>query len=435
LSFDLLIKNAQIVSSAGTVKADVGVKGGKIKLVGDAADVSAKETIEAAGLLLFPGIIDTQVHFREPGPTHKETIETGSMAAALGGVTTFFEMPNTNPSTTSEETINQKIEIAKKNSYVNFGFFMGATGNNTEELLKIPHLPGCPGIKIFLGSSTGDLLLHEPEKLKEIFSKSKSVIALHSEDELMLVARSNIRDQAKSVHDHEKWRNWETAFSSSSKVIELAKQCKRKVHLLHITTKQEVELIENNKSFCTAEVTPQHLTLFAPDCYDGLGTYAQMNPPIRDIEHQEALWEGLRRNVFYVIGSDHAPHTREEKDKGYPHSPSGMPGVQTLLPIMLEHAFQGRLTVEKLCELVCENPSKLYHLKTKGHIKEGFDADLTLVDFTKEVTIQNEKMASKCGWTPFHGMKVHGDIKMTIVNGHIVMRDGQLLDKGHGKPI
>ena len=433
--FDLLIKNAQVISSKGPVKADVGVKGGKIKLVGDSSNQSATETIDASGQLLFPGIIDTQVHFREPGLTHKETIETGSMAAALGGVTTFFEMPNTKPETICAQTLKDKVDIAKKNSYTNFGFFMGATENNIDELLKIPTLEGCVGIKIFLGSSTGDLLLNEPAKLIEIFNKCESTTALHSEDEEMLIERQSIRDNAKSVHDHEKWRNWETAFSSTKKVLDLAKQTGKKVHILHVTTKQEVELIANNKSLCTAEVTPQHLTLFAPDCYDGLGTYAQMNPPIREIEHQEALWEGMRNNVFFVIGSDHAPHTKEEKDKGYPHSPAGLPGVQTLLPIMLEHVYQGRLTIEKLCELVCENPCKLFHIKNKGQIKEGFDADITLIDFTKEVILKNENMASKCGWTPFHGMRVHGDIKMTIVNGNIVMRDGQLLEKGHGKPL
>jgi len=432
MEYDLLLKNGEIYLKGKLVRKDILVHQGKIVKVDDNISESALKTMDLTGKQILPGLIDSQVHFRDPGLTHKEDLETGSMAAALGGVCTFFEMPNTTPPTTDEAAILEQVEKAKRVSYVNFGFFMGATQNNLEELKKAKDIEGCCGIKIFLGSSTGSLLLYEREALLDVFKNTKGMISCHSENEDMLQENVAIRDQATTAHDHPKWRSVETALSSTKRLIGLAREAGRKVHVLHITTRDEMIFLAENKDICTVEVLPQHLTLFAPDCYDRLGTYAQMNPPIRTKEHQEGLWEGLKNGTVDVLGSDHAPHTREEKDKGYPHSPSGMPGVQTIVPLMLNHVNEGRLTLSRLMELMAEKPAELWGLN-KGKIEEGRDADFTVVDLKGEFTIRNEDQASKCGWTPFNGMKIIGKPTHTIVGGVVVMQDGAIIGRA-GKP-
>jgi dihydroorotase len=432
--FDLIVRNGLCVLESGLVKKDVAIKDGKIVEVKDSIESKATKVIDATGKHIFPGIIDTQVHFREPGLTHKEDLASGSSAAVLGGVTTFLEMPNTNPATTTKQAIQEKVNIAKSKSHANFGFFMGATSENLEELKKTKGLEGCCGIKIFLGSSTGNLLLFEKGPIEEIFKNTQGIIALHSENEEMLVKNKSIRDNATKPHAHPEWRNVETALSSTIRIIQIAKECNRRVHVLHITSKDEMEFLSENKDICTLEVTPQHLTLSSPDCYDRLGTYAQMNPPIRDKSHTDGLWEGIVNDVVDVIGSDHAPHTKEEKDKGYPNSPSGMPGVQTIFPILLHHVQEGRLTIEQVAKYMCFNPAKLYGLN-KGHISAGRDGDLTIVDLSQEVTIKDEDMLSKCGWTPFHGMKYHGKIDYTVVMGQIAQENGKLNTKVFGSPV
>ena len=432
---DLLIRGANIVSSNAIQRADVGIIGKKIFCIGPDLKNPAKSTIDASGKHIFPGIIDTQVHFREPGMTHKEDLNTGSRSAVLGGVTTFLEMPNTKPPCTSVEDVQEKIELGLKKSFANFGFFIGATGENLDELVKSQDMIGCPGIKIFLGSSTGSLLLYERSKLLEIFKTVTCPVAVHSENEDMLKERMDIFKNATSVHDHYKWRNTEVAMSSTERVISIAEEAKKKIHVLHITTKDEMEFLATKKEFCTVETTPQHLSLSAPEIYDEIGTYAQMNPPIRTKEHTTGIWAGLHNGTVDVLGSDHAPHSKEEKDKGYPYSPSGMPGVQTIFPIMLDHALNNKLSIGKLCELLCETPSKLYSLRTKGFIKENFDADLTIVDFEKTNIIKDEDMASKCGWTPFNNKKVKGLISQTIVMGQVVVNDGKIISSPCGEPI
>ncbi len=414
---DLLIKGGNALLPSGIEAIDIAIQNGQISAIGDlSGKYEPKKVIDATGLYILPGIIDSQVHFREPGATHKEDLTTGSRSALLGGVTTFLEMPNTNPSTTSKEALLHKVEIAKKNCVTNFGFFMGATAHNLNELKNSHEIPYCCGIKIFLGSSTGDLLLYEEKKLEEIFTQTKGVIALHSENEEMLKANISIRDNATSAHAHPQWRSVEVCLSSTKRLIEIAKRCNRKVHVLHISTQEEIEFLEDHKDICTVEVLPQHLTLNAPDCYDKLGTYAQMNPPIREKRHQDALWRGIKNGTVDIVGSDHAPHTKEEKDKGYPHSPSGMPGVQTMLPIMLDHVNNGRLSLEHMSRLLSSNPAKLYGLN-KGRIELGFDGDLTIVDLKKEVTLTNEIMATKSAWTPYNGIKVKGYPTHTIISG------------------
>ena len=432
MSNELLLKNGEVYVDGSLQKKDVLVKDGLISKIEDSIQESGQKVLDLSGQQVLPGLIDSQVHFRDPGLTHKEDLETGSIAAALGGVCTFFEMPNTTPPTTDEASINEKVEKAKRVSYVNFGFFMGATQHNIEELKKAKDIEGCCGIKIFLGSSTGSLLLYEKEALLNVFKHTKGMISCHSENEDMLRANVSIRDAATSAHDHPKWRSVETALTSTERLIGLAREAGRKVHVLHITTKNEMEFLKENKDVCTVEVLPQHLTLSAPECYDKLGTYAQMNPPIRTQEHQEGLWDGLLNGTVDVMGSDHAPHTREEKDQGYPKSPSGMPGVQTIIPIMLNHVNSGKLPLSRLMELMAERPAELWSLN-KGKIEVGKDADFTVVDLSASFEIKNEDQASKSGWTPFDGMTVKGKPTHTIVGGVVVMKDGAIVGRA-GKP-
>lgn len=433
--WDLLIKGATIMASSGKFVGDLAVNNGKIAKIGSTLEGAATQTIEAGGLVLMPGVIDTQVHLREPGLTHKEDLETGGRAAVLGGVTTFLEMPNTNPPTTTPESIAVKVELATGRSYANFGFFMGATDSNLESLKKASDVPGCSGIKIFLGSSTGDLLLYDAKILRDIFRETTGVIAIHSEDEERLIERRPIRDAATSPLAHPEWRDMHSALDSTVRVVGLAREEKRSLHILHITTKEEIEFLAKNKDLITVEVTPQHLSLHAPDCYERLGTLAQMNPPIRTMDHQQGLWQGIADGTVDVIGSDHAPHTLEEKERGYPNSPSGMPGLQTTLPLMLNHVHHGRLSLERMIDLLCKRPSTLYNLNTKGDIREGLDADLVLVDLKRQHTLKNEEMGSKCSWTPFNGLKVTGMPVKTIVGGKIVMDEGKIIGSPEGKPI
>ena len=431
--YDLIVKNGTILNyNQDPVVADIAISKGKIDKIGSNLG-EAKNQLDASGLTIIPGLIDSQVHFREPGLTHKEDLSSGSKAAVLGGICTFFEMPNTKPATITLEKIEEKIKLAKEKSHANFAFYIGASEDNLEELLKIESLDGCCGVKIFLGSSTGDLLLYKREILLDIFKNISVPIAVHSESEVRLNERINIRDNATSVHDHYLWRDAQSALESTKMIIEVAKEAGRKVHVLHISTKEEMDFLKDQKEHCTVEVTPQHLTLFAPDAYDSMGTLAQMNPPIRTKDHQEGLWQGLHNGTVDVIGSDHAPHTLQEKRVDYPNSPSGMPGVQTPLPLLLHHLEKGRIDLNKIIELMAINPAKIFSLN-KGKIEEGFDGDLTILDLNENWLISNDAQASKAGWTPFYGMNIKGKPKATIVSGEIAMLNDTVF-KPKGKTV
>ena len=357
--YDIFIKNGYVVIGQTIEKLNIGIKNQKIMLLSTNTNYESENIINAKNLTILPGVIDSQVHFREPGSEHKEDMNTGSMGAALGGVTSIYEMPNTYPPTATIDLLNNKLKLAKNRMWVNYAFFAGATSGNIPSLPELEKVPGCVGIKIFMGSSTGNLLVPDDKTLINVLQSRNHRVAIHAEDEPRLIKRKQLIKN-NDVHSHPIWRDEETALNATKRVIKAANISKLPVHILHVTTEEEIELIKKNKEYISVEVTPQHLTLSAPVCYNELETFAQMNPPIRVKRHLDALWRGINEGVVDVIGSDHAPHTRAEKLKPYPESPSGMPGVQTLLPIMLNHLNNGKISIYKLCELISTNPAKLY---------------------------------------------------------------------------
>ena len=429
---DLIIKNGECYINGNLEKKDIGISNNKIVEIGDLKDKS-KETFDAKGLTVLPGCIDTQVHFREPGSTDTEDLNSGSKAAVMGGITSVFEMPNTKPPTTNFEEFDKKIKLGK-GMFCNHAFFFGATAENYLTLEKLKDLKGCCGIKLFAGSSTGNLLVDKENDIEKVFEHSSKVVAVHSEDEEILKMRKKLIEKG-NVKTHPVWRNEEVAMSSTRRIVKIAKRFNKKAHILHITTKEEIDFLSQNKGNITFEITPQHLTFYAPDCYDKIGTYAQMNPPIRNKTHQDRLWYAIKNNYNDTIGSDHAPHLKVNKDKTYPDSPSGMPGVQTLLPVMLNHINNGKLKLEQLMKFICENPVIIFGIKNKGYIKKDFDADLTIVDLNRKITIDNKDMQSKCKWTPYHGQTFKGCAVATIVNGKIKMKNGKILGEPQGKPL
>ena len=429
----LIIKNGTCYIDGKLVNTDITVSGGKIKSIGK-ADLNNHKVYDVENKIVLPGIIDTQVHFREPGSTDAEDLESGSRAAVLGGVTSLFEMPNTNPPTANLVEFEKKLKSAKNRMHSNYAFYFGATPSNTDQLAQLKNVEGCCGVKLFAGSSTGNLLVDKEADIEKVISSSDRVVSIHSEDEDIIKLRKKFIRKG-DVHSHHEWRNVECAMSSTRRVVKIAERYNKKIHVLHVTTKDEVDFLAMHKKNVTFETTPQHLTLYAPDCYDKLGTYAQMNPPLRGKEHYDRLWTAIKNNIVDVLGSDHAPHLKVNKDKEYPDSPSGMPGVQTIFPVMIDHVNNGKLTLNQLINLMCENPCRIFGIKNKGFIKEGFDADLTIVDMKKEVIIKDEMIASKCGWTPFNNYKVKGFPVGTIVNGILVMSDGKILVESKGKPL
>ena len=432
-NYSLIIKNGTCYINSKLVKTDIALSGNKIKKIGK-VELNSSKVIDATDKVVLPGIIDTQVHFREPGSTDSEDLESGSRAAVLGGVTSLFEMPNTNPPTSNLIEFDKKLQLAKDRMHSNYAFYFGATPDNVDQLSKLKDLKGCCGVKLFAGSSTGKLLVDKEADIEKVIANSDRVVSIHSEDEEILNLRKKFIRKG-DVHSHLEWRNSECAISSTRRVVKIAERYNKQIHVLHVTTKEEVDFLAMHKKNVTFETTPQHLTLYAPDCYDKLGTYAQMNPPLRTKDHYDRLWTAIKNDVVDVLGSDHAPHSKESKNKEYPNSPSGMPGVQTIFPVMLDHVNNGKLSLTKLIKLMCENPSKIFGIKNKGFIKEGYDADLTLVDMNKEQTIKDEMIASKCGWTPFNNYKVKGFPVGTIVNGNLVMSEGKIISKAKGQPL
>jgi dihydroorotase len=432
--YDLIIHGAIAATPNGIARADIAIRGGRIAAIGE-IEGDAAEKIDARGLHALPGVIDTQVHFREPGMTHKEDLGTGTAAAALGGVTAVFEMPNTNPNTLTSGDIADKVARARGRAWCDIAFFVGAAEENASQLAEAERSPGCAGVKVFMGSSTGSLLVPDDEVLEAVLRSGSRRVAIHAEDEARLRERMHLARDSGDVAMHPVWRDVETAARATRRVLKLARATGRRIHVLHVTTAEEMALLADAKDIATVEATPQHLTLVAPDCYRELGTLAQMNPPIREARHRDGLWQAVRDGVVDCIGSDHAPHTLEEKAKPYPTSPSGMAGVQTLLPLLLDHLAAGRLSLERIVDLTSAGPQRIYNIAGKGRIAVGYDADIVLVDLKAKRVIENSWIASRCGWTPFHGRNVTGWPKATILRGHIVMREDQLLAAPLGQPV
>jgi dihydroorotase len=434
VSYDLILKGATVVNHDGEGVRDLGLTGGRIAAIGELSRSQAGETVDCRGLHVLPGVIDTQVHFREPGFTHKEDLETGSRAAVLGGVTAVFEMPNTDPLTVTREALADKVKRAHHRMHCDFAFFIGGTRENTQLLPELELLPGCAGVKVFMGSSTGSLLVEDDAGVREILKNIRRRAAFHSEDEYRLRERRNLRVEG-DPRSHPVWRDELTALSCTQRLIALASETGKRVHVLHVTTAQEMEFLKNHKDVASVEVTPHHLTLESPDCYERLGARAQMNPPVRDAAHRLAIWQGLNGGIVDVLGSDHAPHTREEKAKPYPGSPSGMTGVQTLVPIMLDHVNAGRLSLLRFVDLTSAGPARLFNIARKGRIAVGYDADLTIVDLKRRETITDRWIASRAAWTPYHGVNVTGWPVGTILRGRKVMWQGELVTPAQGEAV
>ncbi len=432
---DLVVEGGVCLTPHGRIATDIGIRSGTFAAFGDLVRTPAAERFGARGLHVLPGLIDTQVPFREPGSEHKEDLETGTRAAVLGGITAVFEMPNTDPPTTNAAALADKLARARGRAWCDHAFFLGATGDNAADLADSELLPGCCGVKVFMGSSTGSLLVAGDEPLAAVLRSGRRRVAVHAEDEARLNERRALVAAGAGAAEHPVWRDAETACRATERLMHIARAAGRPVHVLHVTAADELPVLAANKDLATVEVTPQHLTLAAPECYERLGTYAQMNPPIRDARHRDALWRAVADGVVDVIGSDHAPHTRAEKDRPYPASPSGMPGVQTLVPIMLDHVAAGRLTLERLIDLAAAGPQRAYNIAGKGRIALGYDADLTIVDLGARRRIENSWIASRCGWTPFDGLTVTGWPMATLIRGRIVMRDGVVIGSPQGQPV
>ena len=431
-SFDLILKNGTVFTPEATEITDIAVKDGKIVDFGSFDN--AEEIIDCTNLFVFPGLIDTQCHFREPGGEHKETLETGTLSAALGGVTGIFEMPNTNPLTITPEAMEFKLKKAHETSYVDFAFYFGGTAEYAEHLSEWENIDGVCGIKIFMGASNGDLLSATDEEIDAIVANGKRVIAVHAEDEsIMNDNKVTILGDSNDVAMHYKWRSEESCLNATKRIVSIAKKYSRKVHILHITTAQEMAFLKANKDIASAEVLANHLTLHAPDCYDMFGTLAQQNPPIREKHHQDALWAAVADGTVDIVASDHAPHTLDEKSGTYPNTPSGTPGVQTLIPIMLNHVHEGRLSYERLVDLMAYGPYRIHKIKNKCLIRKGFNADFTVIDPKAEHIISNAEQASKSGWTPYDGKKVVGFPTMTIIGGKTIMRDGEIIGRSNNQ--
>jgi dihydroorotase len=432
-SFDRVLLNGTVVNHDGVGLRDIGIREGRIAEIGALSAASAGERIDCRGLHILPGVIDTQVHFREPGLVHKEDLETGSRAAVLGGVTAVFEMPNTDPVTTNAEALADKLRRAKGRMHCDFAFWVGATHDNVADIPELERLPGAAGIKVFMGSSTGRLLVADDEGVLAILKKTSRRAAFHSEDEARLTERKALRVPG-DASSHPVWRDEIAALRSTERLIRLAREARAQVHVLHVSTGEEMEFLAGAKDVASSEATPHHLTLSAED-YARLGTRLQMNPPVRGPEHRDLIWRGLEQGVVDVLGSDHAPHTLEEKAKPYPDSPSGMTGVQTLVPIMLNHVNAGRLSLERFVDLTSAGPQRLFGIVGKGRIAAGYDADFTVVDMKRSETIRDDWIASRSRWTPYDGKTVTGWPVGAIVRGRRVMWEGEVTAPPTGEVV
>lgn len=424
-----LIRNANVVLPNEISQVDVLLKDEQISQIGSNLNLEANDIVDATGLHLLPGVIDDQVHFRDPGLTHKEDLRTGSHACAKGGVTTFLEMPNTNPATITLDALDAKLDIAAEKCVVNYGFYIGATPDNVEVLSQATRTPG---IKIFIGSSTGNLLVDQQKALERIFAGTSLTICAHCEDEATVRANSERLGGGSCHADHSRIRDHNAALIATKRAVDLADRHNHRFHVLHVSTAQEAEFLRTTSDLITAEACPHHL-LFNINDYERLGSLVQMNPSIKTSEDCDALWDALRNGAIEVVATDHAPHTREEKNQPYPKSPSGLPAVENSLALMLNAVHEGNCTLEQVVQWMCEAPARVWDIVNKGRITEGYDADLVLVDLAREHTIRNEDQLTKSGWSPWHGATLTGLPVRTWVMGQTVFSDGQVHSNVRGQ--
>lgn len=434
---DLWIRGGDVVDPRGVRRADVWIEDGAVRAVGEGIAPYGAEVVDARGCLVLPGLIDPQVHFREPGLTHKEDLASGSLAAIGGGVTTFLEMPNTKPATTTPELLADKLERARGRAHADHAFFLGATAQNAERLGEWERLPGCAGVKVFMGSSTGDLLVPDDATLERVLRSGSRRVAVHSEDEPRLRARYGALPPGTPVTRHPDVRDVECALAATRRLLDLAEKTGRKVHLLHVSTAEEIELLRARRlgDLVTCEVTTHHLFLTAPDCYERLGSRAQMNPPVRDRRHRDALRAALADGTIACIGSDHAPHTLAEKSKPYPDSPSGMPGVQTILPMLLTAVRDGWLRLPDLVRICCEGPMRVYGIERKGRLAPGFDGDAVVVDPAVTQALPLAWLHSRAGYSPYEGVELAGWPRTVVLRGRVVYRDRSPVGPPSGRVV
>ena len=433
--YDLLIRNGTCVLPWGEAAADVGVRHGRIAALGALAGATADAVIEAAHLHVLPGLIDPHVHLRDPGDASVESIPTGTRAAVLGGLAAVFDMPNTSPAITDAERLAWKQHHVEGVAWCDMGLYVGATKSNIGELATLEQERGVCAIKVFAGSSTGDLLVEDDASLERVMRAGRRRIAYHSEDEYRLQARRGMFSFGMPYATHADWRDAECAFLGTRRILALAQATGRPAHILHVSTAEEFSYLPDFRDICTVEVLLNHLTQVAPDAYDRLGGYAVMNPPLRDARHLDAAWAAVRDGTVDTIGSDHAPHPRAAKERPWPDCAAGLTGVQTLVPVMLDHVNAGRLSLGRLVDLLCAGPARVYGAVGKGRLAVGYDADVTLVDLKRQRTIEESWIVTPCGWTPFAGMRVTGWPVATIVRGMAVMREDTVIGTPHGRLV
>lgn len=433
--FDLLIRGGTCVLPWGLEDTSVGVRNGRIAALGVASDASADKVVDAAGLHVLPGLIDPHVHLRDPGDKAVETIPTGTRAAVLGGLAAVFDMPNTSPSITDADRLAWKQEYVEQDAWCDMGLYVGGTKTNIPSLADLEQGRGVCGIKIFAGSSTGDLMVEDDEHLEMVMRAGRRRISYHSEDEYRLQARKPMFKSGDPYANHMVWRDEECAFLGTRRLMALARKTGRPAHILHVSTAQELDYLKDYRDVATCEMLVNHLTQVAPDCYERLEGFGVMNPPIRGEAHREAAWRAINDGTVDTVGSDHAPHLREKKLLPWPDCPAGLTGVQTLVPVMLDHVNAGRLSLLRMVDLLCAGPARVYGVVGKGRLAAGYDADFTLVDLRRQRRIEESWIVSPCGWTPFAGMPITGWPVATIIRGAIVMRDDEILGQPQGKLV
>ncbi|BDG73855.1 dihydroorotase [Roseomonas fluvialis] len=432
--YDLILKGGHVVTPWGVEAADVAVRDGRIATLGNLRSAEAAETIDCAGLHVLPGLIDPHVHLRDPGDASVESIETGTKAAVLGGLAAVFDMPNTAKSVVSRDILDEKRAFLEGRAYCDVGLYVGASKKNIGDLADLELQPNVCAVKVFAGSSTGDLLVEDDASLEAVMRSGRRRICYHSEDEYRLQERKPMFTPGMPHRNHMVWRDVETAMLGTKRLMALARKTGRAAHILHVSTAEELAYLRDYRDVCTVEVLLNHLTQ-TDEAYDRLGGYAVMNPPIRDQRHLDAAWAAVNDGTVDCIGSDHAPHSREAKERPWPNTAAGLTGIQTLVPLMLDHVTSGRLSISRLVDLMCAGPARVYGALNKGRLAAGYDADFTLVDLKRQRMIRNDWLASPCGWTPFDGTVCTGWPVATIIRGRAVMREDEVLGAPIGRPV